>query len=226
MLERLLSLCEKYPLDFITHLSSSLPIFLGLLRYKYLSNALKLVIVFFLFYFLKETYATWLAVLKENNYYLQNIETMVETLILLAIGFACFDAPSWRRFAVVLAIICVSVSLYTYKSDAISSGSLSSFRLFAIFFCLSYFNKILTDVKVKNILLHPLFWFVTGLFIYTTGTFFIVLFSEYWYKDINKVPAEIFDRYWNGGLVLLIIFSCLSALGFWTSKYDQENLLY
>lgn len=225
MLERLLLLYEKYPLDFITHLCSSLPIILGLVRYKYLTLSTKLIVVFFIFYFLKETYATWLALFKQNNYYLQNIETLVETGIVLALGFSCFSSSSWRRLAIIIATICLSISLVTYKSDAISSGSLSSFRLFAIFFCLSYFNKIITDVRIKNILLHTLFWFTTGLLIYSTGTFFIVLFSEYWYKDINKVPAEIFDKYWNASQILFIFFCLLTAYGLWTSKYDRENIV-
>lgn len=225
MLERLLFLWEKYPLDFTSHLSSSLPIILSLIRYKYLTKTLKLIFVFFLFFFLKETYATWLAILKENNYYLQNIETLVEIGILLAIALSCFKSFTWRRLALILAGSCFIVSVFTYQSNAVSSVGLSAFRLFALFFCLSYFNKILTDVSVKNILLHSLFWFTSGLLIYTAGTFFIVLFSEYWYKDINKVPVEVFDKYWNASQILFIIFSVLSAFGLWVSKYDRQNLI-
>ncbi|UFH55683.1 hypothetical protein [Spirosoma sp. KNUC1025] len=225
MLDRLLLLYEKYPLDFITHLSSSLPILFGIVRYKYLNTASKLIVSFFLFFFIKETYGTWLAVLKVNNYFLQNLETIAQTWIVLAIALLCFRTSGLKRLSVILGIICSIACIITYQSDAISSVSLSSFRLFAIFFCLAYFNKILIDIQVKNILLHTLFWFSTGLLIYSTGTFFIVLFSEYWYKDINKVPAEVFDKYWNVGQVLFIIFALLSALGLWTSKYDRENLL-
>lgn len=225
MLERLLLLCEKYPLDFITHLGSSLPIIFGLIRYKYLSLSSKLIIIFFLFYFTKETFALWLSILRENNLYLQNIETIIETWLLLWIGFSCFKSPKWRWLGLGLAISSSVASFLTYHSDGVSSVSLSSFRLFAIFFCLSYFNKILTDIRVKNILLHTLFWFSAGLLVYAAGTFFIVLFSEYWYKDINKVPAEVFDKYWNASQLLFIVFCLFSAYGLWISKYDQENLI-
>lgn len=80
-------------------------------------------------------------------------------------------------------------------------------------------------MRVKSITRYSMFWFTSGLLIYSAGTFFIVLFSEYWYKDINKVPAEVFDRYWNASQALFIIFCLLSAYGLWTSKYDQENIL-
>lgn len=225
MLERLLLLCEKYPLDFVSHLSSSLPVILGLIRYKYLSTVTKYVIIFFLFCFLKESTALWLSLLKQNNLYLQNIESIVEIIIILIISLYCFQSPKWKRVWVSLSITCIMISLLNYKSDQISALALSTFRLFSIFFCLSYFSKILIDVRVKNILLHTMFWFASGLLVYSTGTFFIVLFSEYWYKDINKVPPEVFDKYWNASQILFVIFSLLSALGIWLSRYDKENLL-
>ncbi|QDK77457.1 hypothetical protein EXU85_02135 [Spirosoma sp. KCTC 42546] len=225
MFERLLLLCEKYPLDFIAYLSSGLPIIFGLFRYKYLSLTSKLIIIFFLCYFTIEAFGTWLSILKKNNLYLQNIEIAVNIVILLAFGLSCFQSIRWKQISSILAVFCLLISLVTYQSNAVSSVSLSIFRLYALFFCLSYFNKILTDVRVKNILLHTLFWFTTGLLIYSAGTFFIMLFSEYWYKDENKVSAEVFDRYWNANQLLFIFFSVLSAYGLWVSKYDQENLI-
>ncbi len=225
MLERLLLLCEKYPLDFISHLSSSFPVILGLIRYKYLSVTTKYIIVFFLFCFAKESTALWLSLLKQNNLFLQNIESIVEISILFIISLYCFQSIKWKRVWLILSTICISISVLSYQSNQISSLSLSTFRIFSIFFCLSYFSKILIDVSVKDILLHTMFWFASGLLIYATGTFFIVLFSEYWYKDINKVPSEVFDKYWNASQVLFIIFCLLSALGIWISKYDKENTL-
>lgn len=225
MLERLLQLCEKYPLDFVTYFSSSLPIIIALFRYKYLSLSAKLIVVYFIFFFVRESFSIYQSALKQNNLYLQNIEVIINTSILLAIAFSCIKSIYWKRFASILVVFISFVSIITYKVDEVSSTSLSLFRLFAIFFSLSYFNKILVDVRVKNILLHTLFWFITGLFIYATGTFFIMLFSEYWYKDINKVSAEIFDKYWNINQILFIFFSLLSSYGLWVSKYDRENFI-
>lgn len=225
MLDRLLLLCEKYPLDFIAYISSSLPIILGLLRYRFLSKSSKLIVTFFVFYFLIEAFATWLALLRKNNLYLQNVEIIPEIVIILFISFVNFQNKTWKIIAVILAIICLTISFITYKNDAVSSVNLSAFRLFAIFFCLTYFSKILVEVRVRNILLHTMFWFASGLLIYSTGTFFIMLFSEYWYKGIDKVSAELFDKYWNPSQVLFVIFCIFSSIGLWFSKYDKENFI-
>ena len=225
MLERLLLLCMKYPLDFVAYLSSSLPLFLGILRYKYLLLSSKLIILYFLLYFLIETYAIWLSILRINNLYLQNIETMVGTGVVLAISVSCLPSRAWKQSAIILAILCLIVNFLTYQSSTVSSVGLSTFRLYAMIFSLGYYNKILTDVSVKNILVHTMFWFATGLLLYASGTFFIMLLSQYWYKDSSQVSTEIFDKYWNVSQVLFIIFSCLSAYGIWLSKYDKENII-
>ncbi|MBD2703866.1 hypothetical protein IC229_24685 [Spirosoma sp. BT702] len=224
MFDRLLLLCEKYPLDFITYFCSSLPIFSGFIRYKYLSSLAKLIIIFFLFFAIKETISISYSLFDKNNLYLENIESISYILILLAISWLSTDNVAWKRITVILATVCLTASLFTYQSDSISPIGPSAFRLFAIFICLSYFNKILTDISIKNILLHTMFWFISGLLFYTAGTFFIMLFNGYWYKDIKLVPAETFDKYWNSSQLLFIAFCVLSAYGLWLSKYDKENL--
>jgi hypothetical protein len=161
-----------------------------------------------------------------NNLFLQNIEPIIESILLGFIFVSCYENPAHKRLITSFTLICTLVTLAAYKSEEVSSISLSAFRLLAIALSLSYFNKILTDMRVKRITKHTMFWFVAGLLIYSSGTFFIVLFSEYWYKDINKVPAEIFDKYWNASQILYILFCFISALGLWVSKYDQENLAW
>ncbi len=225
MIERLLLLCAKYPLDFIAYLSSSLPLIFGVVRYKYLVLSSRLIVLFFLFIFLTETYATWLSVLRINNLYLQNIETIVETGILLAVAASCLQSRNWQKVTVILALICLVVNFITYQNNTVSAVGLSVFRIYAMILSLGYYNKILTDVRVKNILFHTMFWFCTGLLLYASGTFFIMLLSQYWYKDSTQVSAEIFDRYWNVSQVLFIIFSCISAYSIWLSKYDKENII-
>lgn len=89
---------------------------------------------------------------------------------------------------------------------------------------LAYFNKIIADLRIRNILKHTLFWFTAGLLVFVTGTFFTSLFSEFIF-DPKTVPDETFDFYWNINNILFVIFSALSALGLWVSKYDRDNLI-
>jgi hypothetical protein len=225
MLEKLLSLSEKYPLDFISHLSSSFPFILGIIRYRYLTINHKLILTLFALCFIKESIALWLSLQKQHNLFLQNIDPIYESILIGIIFYFSFETTFNRRIIALFTAVSVLITLLFYKSTEVSSVSLSTFRLLAIGLILAYFSKLMTDMRVKNIMTYSMFWFASGLLIYTTGTFFIVLLSEYWYQDINKVPIEVFDRYWNVSQVLFILFAVFSTIGIWFSKYDSENLI-
>lgn len=223
--DRLLDLSERYPLDFLSYISSSLPIITGILRYKHVGNDLKIICLFFAISFVKDTYSLTLIFAAQNNLYIQNIEPIYQTVLIGALFYYSFEAPSHRRLIAAFTTVCTIVTLFYYKNNEVSSVSLSTFRLFAIMLSLAYFSKVVIDMRVKNIMKHSMFWFTAGLLIYAAGTFFIMLLSEYWYQDINKVPIDVFDRYWNSSQLLLILFTLLSSIGIWFSRCDRENFL-
>lgn len=223
--DRLLYLFEKYPLDLLSHLSSSLPIIIGIFRYSYLANNLKVIWLFFIVSFVKDTYSLLLVFAAQNNTYIQNIEPVYQTILVGAVFYYSFESFYNRRLIAAFTVICTLITLFYYKDNEVSSVSLSSFRLFAIILSLAYFSKVVMDMRVKSMMRHSMFWFTSGLLIYATGTFFIMLLSEYWYQDVNKVPTEVFDKYWNPSQQLLILFAIFSAIGLWFSKCDSENLI-
>ena len=225
MVERLLHFIERYPLDFVSYLSSSLPIIIGSFVFYSLRENLRTVWYLFLFFFIKDTYALIHMFIVPNILYIQNLEVIVETIIVGIIFYYSFDKPAHKKLIILITAICTTVTIANYKSSDVSSVSLSVFRIFSIILSLSYFNKIITDMQIKNITKYSMFWFTSALLVYAAGTFFIVLFSEYWYKDISKVPIEIFDKYWNISQALFVVFCFVSAYGLWISKLDQENVV-
>ncbi|GAB4045818.1 hypothetical protein [Spirosoma litoris] len=225
MWERLLDLWVKYPIDLFSHLSSCLPILFGAIRRRSLNKNAIYIWLFFVFCFSKDTYALWHALYALNTFYIQNLETVFQTVLIGLVYYYCFDTRLSKRITIGLSLLSLCIIVYAYNTTEVSIIALSTFRLLSISLSLAYFNKILVDMRISNVLLHTMFWFSAGLLLYASGTFFIMLFSEYWYKDINKVPAEVFDKYWNATQILFIFFSILSAYGLWVSKYDQENFI-
>lgn len=222
---KLLELSTKYPIDLLSHLSSLIPVIVGVSRVKQWTKTSAFILLFFIFCFVKDTYALWHVMLTLNTTFIQNIETFFQAVIVGTIYYHCFDKCLSKQILIVLTLMCTSIIIVSYEEIKVSVIALLSFRLLSIGLTLAYFNKILVDMRIKNVLAHVMFWFSAGLLIFSTGTFFIVLFSEYWYKDINKVPAEVFDKYWNTSQFLFIFFSLLSAYGLWVSKYDRENFI-
>lgn len=224
MIERLLSFIERYPLDFTAHLSSSLPIIIGFTRFSFLNKSLKIVWYLFIFFFLKDTYALIHMFLSPNILYIQNLEAIINVLLVGILFYYSVSNPVQKKIIVVLTLGCTAVTILFYSNNDVSSVSLAVFRAFSIILSMLYFNRLLVEMNVKSITKHSMFWFTSGLLIYATGTFFSMLFSEYWYQSSNKVPAHLFDKYWNRGQLLFIVFSLFSAYGLWVSKYDQENI--
>lgn len=225
MLERLLLYSERYPLDMLSHFSSGLPIAVGLLRFKKLNRSGKFVWLLFVFYFIKDTYALIYSLIVPNNLHVQNIEQIVSTFLVGSIYYYAFEKSLQKRLIPFFTIVCGLITIFAYDSLEASTVSLSVFRMFSITLALLYFNKIIKDMQVKIITRHTLFWFTSALLLYSTGTFFIMLFSEYWNKDINRVATNTFNLYYNISLILNIIFCYISAYGLWVSKYEQENLI-
>lgn len=225
MLERLLLYSERYPLDMLSHFSSGLPIAMGLLRYKKLNRSGKFIWLLFIFYFVKDTYALIYSLIVPNNLYVQNIEQIICTFLVGSIYYYSFEKPLQKKLILSFTILCGLITIFAYDSLQVSTVSLSVFRMFSITLALLYFNKMIKDMQVKIITRHTLFWFTSALLLYSAGTFFIMLFSEYWNKDANRVATNTFDLYYNISLVLNIIFCCISAYGLLVSKYEQENLI-
>jgi len=223
MLERILLLFGKYPLSFISDLSSILPIIIGLLNYKYLSRNVKIIILFFGMYLVGDIYMIYLAALKQNNLFILNLYPIGGILFLTISYITIFKQDNTRKLIGILAAVSLLICLLYFKPLEISPVELFAYRLYIMILSLLYFNKILSDMMIKNILIHSLFWINSGVIIYAAGTFFISIFSEIIF-DPNLVDDRTFDVYWNINNVLFILLVFLSSIGIWLSKYERENL--
>jgi len=223
-MERLLHLFELYPLDFVSYTSSLIPIVVGVVMFGAHTRNHRYIWLLFVFFFTKETYSIWYAYWKLNNLFIQNLETVFETAFVGLIYYSCFSNTVSKRIILGASILTIIIILLTYTPDQLSLPSPLLFRVYCTIASLAYFNKVLADLRIRNILKHPLFWFTSGLLIYVLGTFFTSLFSEFIF-DPKTVPDETFDFYWNINNVLFVVFSLLSAIGLWCVRYDQDNVL-
>ncbi len=224
MLERLLLLSGKYPLDFISDISSIFPILIGLANYKVLSKSSKLILLFFGMYLLGDTWMIWLGLESKNNLFILNLYPLGGILLLTTVYFSAFDSVLTKRIITGLAVLSFLICLVNIKRlEADPVGSIT-YRLYIIILALLYFNKILSDMRIRNILIHNLFWISSGIIIYATGTFFISIFSKIIFNP-SLVSDELFDTYWNINNILFLFLVTFSSIGIWFSKYEKENLL-
>jgi hypothetical protein len=185
MTERLFHLIEKYPLNLVSHLFSLLPIALGLALLNCLSTSYKIVLLLFALYFISDTYSLWLVMARVSTYPIQNLQPLFEIGIITAVYLNSFRKNETGKWIKLAAILSAFIIVFSYRQSTISTVGLTTQRLFETITVLLYFNKILIEARVKNILFHSMFWLSSGLLIYSAGTFFFSLFSSYLYSDTS-----------------------------------------
>jgi hypothetical protein len=222
MTERLFHLIEKYPLNLVSHLFSLLPIALGLALLNCLSTSYKIVLLLFALYFISDTYSLWLVMARVSTYPIQNLQPLFEIGIITAVYLNSFRKNETGKWIKLAAILSAFIIVFSYRQSTISTVGLTTQRLFETITVLLYFNKILIEARVKNILFHSMFWLSSGLLIYSAGTFFFSLFSSYLYSD--TISNEEFDPFWRLNQILYIIFCLMSSVGIWVCRYEIDNL--
>jgi hypothetical protein len=223
MFEQIINHYSKYPLDLITESSTLLPIVIALSRYKYLNVPLKLLVYFFLLRFIRDFISNIYALNGKNNLYLYNLSAFIEILFVGYMYNLILKRKTSKKLTLVGLIIAIVLNIFLWTSDEFSASILTSARIYTILVSLLYFNELLNELNVKNILIYSLFWITSGFILQATGTVFILLFAHLVLSK-NTNPAD-FDLYWNVNQVMYILFCAISAVGFILSKYDKENYI-
>lgn len=221
MLERFNSLATKYPLDVITHLFILLPLLIGLVRYRYLKPEMKWVLGFFTADFIAETTSLFLMLRGGTTLVTQDIRSCLNIIFLAGIYYAALIRPGQKKIVAAVGVGFLVFSLVFYSGNSVSPWAQTAFRVYAMGTALAYYNAILSDLNLKKLQHHSMFWFSAGLLFYAGGTLFTMLFNESLYA--KTTPDNVFDRYWNLMEILYIVFCIVTALGLWVSKYDRDN---
>ena len=96
------------------------------------------------------------------------------------------------------------------KSDGILS--IITF-VYIIFFSIYWFLSIFEKVDVPSLLNLPLFYFVSGLIIYHSGTLFLFLMSD----EIKNSELSLYE-YWIVNLILVLLLRLLLLVAIWKGR--------
>ncbi|MBN8825446.1 hypothetical protein [Spirosoma sp.] len=223
MVEKFILLAQKYPLSLVQHILLILPVCIGLLRWKFLSQELKIITVFFLLYFSKETIALYFVLNRINSLGLENIFSCIQAIVLALMYDKVILSKSKRKSIYIGLAIVLIINIITFKKAEISNIGNTVVRVYMIYIALNFFVWLLEQLKIRNVILYGMFWVSVGVLLYAAGTLFMYLFSEYIFTP--KASDELFDIYWGITQIVSIIFCLTTSLGVWVSKYDSENYL-
>ncbi|WP_421826669.1 hypothetical protein [Larkinella sp.] len=221
MLEKLINHYSTYSGILAIEFVTLIPIIIGVVYLKHLNASMKFLLIYYTTVFIRDFISNLSAIYKINNHFLYNIFGFVEIVTVGLIYYQAVQNLKIRKWIAILIAISAFLGTFLWSSTEFSSGILTIADLCSMGISILYFNTIISELKIINILKHPLFWVSSGLIIQAAGTFFIFLFAKVVLSE--NVEYSIFYFYWQVRQVMYILFCLFSTIGFWVTKYDKEN---
>lgn len=216
---------QEYPIASLSELITLLPILIGLYYFRSTKIEIKLLVILFICFFIRDIYSNNLAYLKVDNIFIYNIFSFLELFFLALIFYSNSKIRSvkYKQIIVWGAATSLLIDVFFYSKNDFSVENFTIVRLYGILIIMAFYERVLSELNIKNILTYSMFWISSGLLLYYSGTFFIFLLGDIVLSTKSK--PEVFHHYWNMNLLFYMFFCLLASIGIWFSKYDQENVI-
>jgi hypothetical protein len=218
MIERIIDIYMRYPIELMANLSTLVPLITGIIYYKYLPLGIKYLPYFLGFILIRDVVTLIYGVYKLNNLYLYNLSAILEVIFFSYIFYLSINKALFKKIILIATLIVLFTDVFFWIPNDFSPIILTLTRVVQIIITLFYFSELLSALKANNILVHSFFWLSSGLILQATGTFFVSLFSS---VVLSKVISHAdFNYYWNVNLIMYSIFCFFATVSFWVSKYE------
>ncbi len=145
--------------------------------------------------------------------------TLIEYILFSYIVYSILQNKILKRILLISAPLFITFSIIQYlktSSGMIDALSITVENIIIIIFCLLYFYEEITEPQVSFVYSTPAFWLIAGILIYSTGTFFLFMFSE-----------NLSDDEWEKWSIINFVFTIIKNLCFCiavTIKSNSHNL--
>lgn len=152
----------------------------------------------------------------QNNIPIFHLYVGVEFVIYGFLYYFIFQGKLMKKIILgyLLIYILVFLSLFSYFKSIWTVNEVPRIlaNTFLIFLSVSYFLKVLRELKYESILKDDFFWFNTAVFFYFGTTFYIVIFEGF----IRSYEYDLLLFTWPVQLISMIIYNLILAKGIWT----------
>ena len=159
------------------------------------------------------SYSNYLADRVENNLYLYHIFSIIELTLLLQYFKKIIKSlliKNLINWVTILFLIASALNiLFLEKINSLNSNTQSIEFLLLIAFCFIYYMELASSDQIIYFFKHPVFWIVTGFFIYFSITIFI--FSFYKYSERTYHTFTI--NFWTVQEVMYLLKNLIISYG-------------
>jgi hypothetical protein len=148
----------------------------------------------------------YIALQTGQNSLINHIGSLFEVVFLVMAGFI-YDQATQHKLRSIIVVVTVLfllgwfVNLLVFQTDAITSASKLASSLIILFYCVSFFYRLMVELPAIHLHRLPMFWINSALLLYSAGTVFLWAFIEY----VIKVYYDTFVYYWVFNLALFVL---------------------
>lgn len=197
-----------------------LPLFIGVLRYKNLSNGLRCVVLLVAVMFVTDIVLSYFGDSERFAMYVPRVYTLIE-FVAITVFFISITSRKilrlvmWVMPAPFIAVVVVDFLMEgLMKRDDLSVGIES--LIFIVYSLITLYN-ILRDVEYPNLLATPQFWIISAILLYFGGSIFVFISTNY----IAQISSEIYGLLWGVHAVIGMLFYSVLAVGLWKAKESR-----
>lgn len=209
-------------LSYVSAYFSIIPLIIGLYRFRFLKDHVKIILFLVVFATLTEFVNMFYQhLLISRNISLLNIYVIVEALTISFFYYRFFESGNFKLLTMVAGILFLIVSVQQIVStdkDMMNHISVTLESVMVSLFSILTFHQLLEKGTYSNILNAPVFWINSAFLFYFTGNFFLHLFSSYLITHSQYGFSELWGL-WHS--LVNILFLILISIGFWKTQISQ-----
>ena len=211
----------KVPLIYyVANSSYAIPALAGIVRYKRLSTAMRVFLLFCFLGCLDLSAEIMLGRKNVNNAFLSNYFVLAESAFIFTVYFLSIQSKKARQVISALSFLFLSIwivdKIFLEVPNQINAEMAIASRIFIIVISVFMIHAVVRRID-SPLTDEPMFWVSSGTLIYSTGVFLIIGLSN----EILKMGASYFLAAWSINWSLIIISNIMYTKGFFcTAKYQ------
>lgn len=213
---------EQTILSNLTLISSGsilLPLIIALSRYKRLDLTQKLLTFLVIVCVATELTANIMWFSRMRNLHIYQIFSVLNFNFILTIFWLNLGVK-WKkpliRFQILFTVFAILNTVYLQDFFSFNSNVTTSSSLIFIALSIIYFSKLLKEVKYSKLEKNPMFWIVSGVIMYYSGTLILFLLGTVF--EATEVAREVALAAWGLNSIFNMMINTFYSLALWVKQ--------
>ncbi len=188
-----------------------LPLLVAAFKFKSLNNVQQKLLYILIVILIVESISTILWYQKMNNLPVYHFYTVIEFLLIMNIYVGELSQVYSKQLFVYLSIIftvfAVINTIFFQNLFTFNSNVTTALGVIVVLFALSYFYKLLKEVKYSSLETNPMFWINSGFLIYFSSNLMLFFINNNLFKESTEASYLVWGLHAVVNIILIIFYT-------------------